>query len=1188
MWMFVALDYFHRDKYKLVQQDQVQQLRTHSARRKEQDRAKALRQETLRRRKALEDKKKHDAEKEAKRREQELAKRRERQQEATEKFQRAHVRQGSARGRKSRTPTLDEVLRQVRGTSRASPISGTATTSANTSARTVFSRKYGGSNPDLSMETGASPGLQYGKLTAEMRTTSERNLASSKKMFEQQLEEQNRLLAEQQQRTIKELHEEVEHLRRSSSLSSLDSLEEKSHPAYRTDQTISGITVDSKYTDPNYVSQGLYAQGTPAARAVYDIPYGQDYSSSLVTDSNFRRQAGYQYQTGHDTNFQANGYSHIAGQQQAILGRPRDAETEHGPQLNAFSSATSVPTNSGYSGGRSFLGVSGVRIQTAAGTSASSAQQRLFTTAAGERGGFPPSGAGDSNHHTYVQDGEELQVEEANELVHDTLAKMPQGMTGMGYGTNNRTVAQTPYSNPRYRLLFSQKKAWGTPTLQGEEITTTPNSSAISSAAVSSTVTHSTAAVSSTVTHSTARVIPTATTTTVSQTTRTNSATQSNGTNNASSVSQTSVTRPTSIYSKPLLNYSRVTENAVISNGVHSQANGYSRTDHDRENSAERLTSYIPASHGRTGSGAGISVKGHAVSSEQQGSGQLQLHDTQKRLELLRQERDAQHMNGILQKATEEEQESDHQSDVEEELEEESEPEPPKPKIIKGILKKKSKYESHPSRPFSVVITGGRQIQDSVDLAKQEKKKRGIRWVDLTYDDDDNERKNDDKKQTNAPQSVGTRPQPSTQTSRPTTTPEATAIQNRPARLQTGRRRVSSAGSVRKAILARAKAASRQGTITIHANDTGSSQPAHDDASVGSTVGDHGGKPSNRQLSVSTCSYSIQSAPSQPQASTHMPRKVENTKQSNTQQIKTENENEIYSANGLRLDKTPTDDEINWLWDKVRSCLNQRPDRAGMDTEPGVSTASTTKQDPAVSGSRQTAQMSQLTLDGGRLAGSDVRLRTMPRVGGFTSAPPAGGRRRTASDSTSASVRRNALLQQRNQQRANTLQKPPTPTAQQVRVTDISQQPTSGPIPSTQEPGNRTGPTDSEVTESLAAFLEAEYMSDQPISEAEIAAALDAMHSRQTGQKAPSALSMEEQRLLQSLDRLNQRLKVTETITQNVSTNMPQKPPLHPGTRNAQSKPKRVMSATTMGPRYHFRTGSADTNTRSKKTYVYQ
>ena len=37
----------------------------------------------------------------------------------------------------------------------------------------------------------------------------------------------------------------------------------------------------------------------------------------------------------------------------------------------------------------------------------------------------------------------------------------------------------------------------------------------------------------------------------------------------------------------------------------------------------------------------------------------------------------------------------------------------------------------------------------------------------------------------------------------------------------------------------------------------------------------------------------------------------------------------VYDANGVRLDHTPTDDEINWLWDKVRTCLNRDGARNG-------------------------------------------------------------------------------------------------------------------------------------------------------------------------------------------------------------------------------------------------------------------
>lgn len=33
--------------------------------------------------------------------------------------------------------------------------------------------------------------------------------------------------------------------------------------------------------------------------------------------------------------------------------------------------------------------------------------------------------------------------------------------------------------------------------------------------------------------------------------------------------------------------------------------------------------------------------------------------------------------------------------------------------------------------------------------------------------------------------------------------------------------------------------------------------------------------------------------------------------------------NAIFNETGMRIDRTPTDDEITWLWDKVRNCLNK-------------------------------------------------------------------------------------------------------------------------------------------------------------------------------------------------------------------------------------------------------------------------
>lgn len=83
------------------------------------------------------------------------------------------------------------------------------------------------------------------------------------------------------------------------------------------------------------------------------------------------------------------------------------------------------------------------------------------------------------------------------------------------------------------------------------------------------------------------------------------------------------------------------------------------------------------------------------------------------------------------------------------------------------------------------------------------------------------------------------------------------------------------------------------------------------------------------------------------------------------------NKEVMYDANGLRLDRTPTDDEINWLWDKVRTCLS-RQSSAGSET-PG------SEQDRLnATTNRQTAPMAQKFFDGNSLA---PKFRTATRLG---------------------------------------------------------------------------------------------------------------------------------------------------------------------------------------------------------------
>ena len=45
-----------------------------------------------------------------------------------------------------------------------------------------------------------------------------------------------------------------------------------------------------------------------------------------------------------------------------------------------------------------------------------------------------------------------------------------------------------------------------------------------------------------------------------------------------------------------------------------------------------------------------------------------------------------------------------------------------------------------------------------------------------------------------------------------------------------------------------------------------------------------------------------------------------------------ENSVPVYDENGMRIDRTPTDDEITWLWDKVRNCLTKEEDVISKNT----------------------------------------------------------------------------------------------------------------------------------------------------------------------------------------------------------------------------------------------------------------
>nr|XP_033806307.1 centrosomal protein of 126 kDa isoform X3 [Geotrypetes seraphini] len=282
----------------------------------------------------------------------------------------------------------------------------------------------------------------------------------------------------------------------------------------------------------------------------------------------------------------------------------------------------------------------------------------------------------------------------------------------------------------------------------------------------------------------------------------------------------------------------------------------------------------------------------------------------------------------------------------------------------------------------------------------------------------------------------------------------------------------------------------------------------------------------------------------------------------------------IYGENGLRLDRTPTDEEISLLWNGVRNALAHKDHAAGdfhyFDGHCNIPYSTN------VQSSRP--NISHVTIDGGSLLSN---LRAASRMNGFFSSPPSGTvaitRRKPTVDSNENKHR--ALLEQRRQIGSVTRR-----LAQHSQNSIYTVQ--INPFPSAVEPGQTmNGTTDpEEVSESTAQFLLAENMVETSAAEGEILTAMESMQpNRQTMllNKAQhlgiSALSLEEQKLLQSLDRLNQRLQYVKEATI--------KNPYVPGIlqKNIHQNTS-AQSADTLGG-YWNRSMSADSRTRLQRRY---
>lgn len=242
----------------------------------------------------------------------------------------------------------------------------------------------------------------------------------------------------------------------------------------------------------------------------------------------------------------------------------------------------------------------------------------------------------------------------------------------------------------------------------------------------------------------------------------------------------------------------------------------------------------------------------------------------------------------------------------------------------------------------------------------------------------------------------------------------------------------------------------------------------------------------------------------------------------------------------ISLDKTPTDDEINHLWAHVRSYLH------GGGTKSVGSDSCVNRVDVRRSRTRSSSMQHASHQH------INPPQNVPPAYGSHLHGTPAqgigsnlGGLRRYGShevlrrDSSSDSLlmKRSSLLQHRAS-RSRRLQ---THAHGQNGRPPLPRQHDHNPMPS------QTGPSASIATK---------VAGSQSLSPAEMQAVMKASeqemlhnpqnnyfetsphpqyHGMMAGRKGPSAISLEEQRLMQSLDRLNERLRAQEEITKAIS-----------------------------------------------------
>lgn len=281
----------------------------------------------------------------------------------------------------------------------------------------------------------------------------------------------------------------------------------------------------------------------------------------------------------------------------------------------------------------------------------------------------------------------------------------------------------------------------------------------------------------------------------------------------------------------------------------------------------------------------------------------------------------------------------------------------------------------------------------------------------------------------------------------------------------------------------------------------------------------------------------------------------------------------VFSETGLRIDRTPTDDEINNLWKNMRSMLDVSESKAGQHQQP---TANNTSE----STSRQQVHLSQQYIDGtslGMLNGitrvasgystTQLPASTLPATG-----VPMG---KQVTQGKNGYLHRFSLLQQRRNSSTGSGtvgHKGSGPVEQRVLPVAFN----GNPPDSQYGAVNVSYAPREEMSESLAEFVAAEQMvqtQGTDVRDSRVAAAMQSAQAQQQmynsvrqklARAGPTALSMEEHRLLESLDKLNERLKVVDSKTAKINQR----------TNVSEAAPKQQIHAHGSGFRGHILTST--------------